>query len=135
MSLPPKNKWFTVKTKWYSFSEDGDSTKHGPELLVAIRYDKDSYAFIHKGQPYKYEKLYPEDIKNWELLYIEENKVKLPKLPSEDEWAVLSREEIQAYGQACYCKAVEDIVDELESNWDINLPAASANDQKARSTN
>lgn len=55
--IPAKNKFFKTKAIWYSYSNDGDSYKHGPCEIVAIRYDNDSYAFIHRGQAYLRESL------------------------------------------------------------------------------
>lgn len=66
MKPPPLNKWFKTKAKWCSFSTDGDSTVHKAEEIIAIRYGKDEYSFIHKGQSYLYESLC--DFDNWELI-------------------------------------------------------------------
>jgi hypothetical protein len=63
---PPLNKFFKTKTCWFSYSTDGDSTKHKEEPLIVIQYEKDQYAFMHSGQAYLHERIGP--IKEWELL-------------------------------------------------------------------
>ena len=63
----PKNKWFKARAYWYSYDTSGNSREHGPELIIGIRYE-DYVSFIHKGQPYLYEKLY--SVLSWELLKV-----------------------------------------------------------------
>lgn len=65
-TIPKKNKWFRTKCRWCSYSTDGSSTEHGPCDILAVRYDKDSYSFIHKGQSYLYEHL--GDFDTWEYI-------------------------------------------------------------------
>lgn len=73
-SLPPKNKWFVTKARWYSYSADWDRTEHGPCEIIAIRYGdgEDDYSFIHRGQQYMYERL--GEFKTWKLLDTKEPK-------------------------------------------------------------
>lgn len=37
------------------YSTDGDSSKHGPEEIITIRYGKEEYNFITTGQAYQHE--------------------------------------------------------------------------------
>ena len=66
MKKPPLNKYFRTTACWYSYSTDGDSRKHGPEEIIAIRYGKEEYNFIHTEQAYQHECL--GDFTTWELI-------------------------------------------------------------------
>ena len=66
MKKPPMNKYFKTTAYWRSYSTDGDPTDHGPDAVIAVRYDKDNYSFIHKRQSYLYETL--GDFTEWELV-------------------------------------------------------------------
>ena len=66
MKKPPMNKYFKTTAYWRSYSDDGDCTIHGPASVIAVRYDKDDYSFIHKGEAYLYEAL--GDFTEWELI-------------------------------------------------------------------
>lgn len=66
MKKPPLNKYFRTTACWYSYSTDGDSREHGPDEVIAVRYGKENYSFLHTGQAYRHERL--GDFTTWELL-------------------------------------------------------------------
>lgn len=66
MPLPPIGKFFRTNATWYSYSTDGDSSKHGPDDIIAVRTGEDDYSFVHPGQGYLYESL--GEFTEWELI-------------------------------------------------------------------
>ena len=69
MKQPPIGKYFIATAYWYTYSTDGDAHERGPAEIIGIRNNKDYVTFIHKGQPYRDEKL--SRYISWRLLNLD----------------------------------------------------------------
>ena len=72
MTQPPIGKYFIATAYLYTYSTDGDAHERGPAEIIGIRNNKDYVTFIHKGQPYRDEKL--SRYISWRLLNLKEQK-------------------------------------------------------------